>query len=291
MRAAKNREQPSTDTAADPTMSRPRLELGIPVPIESDADAGFIRRSRRMRHRSEPPLELEGPPPASPVATGTRRRKPFPRIVRRGQETVLEGTEPLSSEPMVAETGSAPIVSSPLTFADTVRHFRAASSSALAGFSPFRSRSIDQPSEGLPLPPQSGPPSIRSRRRSQAALARWFGGIGDDESSSSDEEDERRARGLGSGSVSALSADEMPVFGQMGSAIVDDVGSGEEGSDGRVRVQGEGSDGGREAGPSAKESGVVPIPGGEPVSQQEIDAGATAGERAAQYSPPRQDEE
>jgi len=109
------------------------------------------------------------------------------------------------------------------------------------------------------------------------SISKWFGGAG---SSSSEEED--NDAGMRSG-ASTAEGDETPIFSlteppEESALVLDDSGSDEDAVD-----------------------GVIPIPGGEPVSQEVADAGAAAGEglrplatdgvAAAQYSPPQQDRE
>ena len=150
------------------------------------------------------------------------------------------------------------------SLSDRLRHVRSSSLTAFA--SPFRRYSQSQH-----LSAQNEQRESEPRRRSQLSISRWFGGVSE---SSSEEEDDDGTGSPGGG------GDETPRFSQtaMGldeSALVDDPDSTPEGD-------------------------VEPIPGGESVDQQTIDAGAAAGERFlpvsagggrdAQYSPPQQDE-
>ena len=149
------------------------------------------------------------------------------------------------------------------TLTDRFRHVR--SSSLTAFTSPFRrsSRSSTQVS----TPEEEEHEEEEPRRKSQMSISKWFGGASD--TSSEEEED-----GSGNGSVGNGEGDETPLFGTdafQGSALDDEA----------------------DLSPGLEE----PIPGGEWVDQQTIEAGAAAGEGFVQptngdrgYSPPRQDQ-
>ena len=110
------------------------------------------------------------------------------------------------------------------------------------------------------------------------SISKWFGGAGSDSS------DEDNDAGMRSG-ASTAEGEDTPIFSVSSppgesALVVDDELSGSE---------------------VDEIDGVIPIPGGEPATLAETDAGATGGEglrpvasggaAAAQYSPPQQDKE
>lgn len=228
MRAALHRDRTTIDPehVREPSSDREkRMVDGLPggltiqVPIESDADAGFLQRSKKAKsHRG-----LAAPPGAyqqnNPLrrrrggavasggnGSGSSSRRPFPAAAgleppRRGHTT--EQPARRSSTPGLSREDRRRAVSeqhetTPVraqdprgytaTIGDTLRHVRTSSISAFT--SPFRSKASlntaanagDRDRAGS-TPEDSG--NENHRRRSQRSISRWFGGIS--ESSTSDE--------------------------------------------------------------------------------------------------------
>lgn len=261
--------------------------LTLQVPIESDADAGFASRTRRIKTHRTLPAAAEafgnGPAEGSRMAAAAafRRRRvlvpkrrrpsevifdpPLPIDSAQGapddyeeeEEGIVVGTRQRSAPP---STGRGPYAS----IGDTFRNVRASASS----FSPFRSSRLGVPissgsqtqtGQNVPgLPGQSQSHPHPQQRRSGSSISRWFGTAGGGGYDSSESEDER---------MMSLDNDE------------EDVASPEMGSSGLgLRSESESGEGDGE---------VVPIPGGERVGRAEI---ALSGEGTrGEYSPPSQD--
>jgi len=235
VRQALNRDRTTIDTGDGRDSDRDRQIDGLPgvnqqVPIESDADAGFALRSKKVR--AARPTTSTSTASAEMFARGNGIRSRNALLTRR-----QHGTQAVQFPPS-APSGPPPAYSSSSGIGETLRHVRSSSLSAFA--SPFRRSAPDQAS------PEPEEPV--TRKRSQRSISRWFGGA----SSSSEEEDQDDTSPPAAG-------DDTPTFsiegpGPSGSALMDEPDSEEE------------------------RGGVVPIPGGERVSQEEIDAGAAAGE-------------
>lgn len=255
------------------------------VPIESDADAGFARRTRKLRaSRSHPTAKgiFDQTKNSEAGPSSLRQRKGqsqlMPPVTDRDLTDVAEApsgtTTPGSHAPPPAKSYAE-------SFGDTFRHVRASSYSALT--SPFRNI--------RGLAPESHGDADEDKRRasaSQMSFTKWFGG---GESSSSEDEGEydasgNRARGGSQGSASAGSR----TSGDERRARIPSL-TGSEGLDDDVIDDEEDEeDEGGEGDEKRYEEGVEPIPGGEPVSGADIQASAlvnTAPPRV--YSPPSQD--
>lgn len=238
------------------------------VPIESDVDAGFVSRSRRARNKTgskggdtpEEQLNLAGVFQLDESSKGVRRRKQR----KSGMPLVAE---PLGELPEVSPTHSPIATESPQrnytsNFGDSFRHVRAPSLPALS--SPFRSIRSNTSSSSNNV--QS--PSSSQRFRSQLSITRWFGGVSE---SSSDEEDEDLG-GLQSGEATASSGEEgIPTF-QLDSAVE----SHSDRSEDEMLHSGANV---KEEYQSEESEGKIPIPGGERVTQEKIDASMASGER------------
>ncbi|WVQ79253.1 hypothetical protein IAT38_001349 [Cryptococcus sp. DSM 104549] len=280
VRSALHRNRTSNDQAT----SLPALEHDTDtpsavdqIPIESDADAGFNSRTRRAKN-----ARAGGAPGAQALSLtglfgaeeegkpGARRRKPQQRRAKETAESSLgrhtESPEPSEPFPQAPQDVQSPRKGYSVNLGDTFRHVRAPSLSSLSLPSPFRSiraslppannNSQDSNSSGAGGGAQRGP-------RSQLSITRWFGGAS--ESSSESEDEIVRLESSASGGSDA--GDQF----KLDSAV--DSHSGSESED-AAHVSGRGH-----GGESRESEGKIPIPGGERVSQAEIDASAAAGER------------
>jgi hypothetical protein len=246
------RDKTTTDRGL---LSPRRPETGnqsdVQVPIESDADAGFASRSRRIKHAKDRGItardvfgEMHDP------ARSVRRRKssmrPPPVPVNRSTPeiavTIPSDTDVDRSLPPARLT-ELPSRGYAASLSDAFRHVRASSLSAFGqSNSPFRSVRFGSNEEiGQATP----------RQKSSLSISKWFGGASES-SSESETADEGELRGSGSGQSGD---DPSPTFRlpTQDEVVVDDD--------------------------SSEDEGEIPIPGGERIDPSVIDASAAAGER------------
>lgn len=271
VRSALTHDRTSNDPATSLPEANPELTGALDhIPIESDADAGFASRSRRARNKTgskggdtpEEQLNLEGVFQPDESSKGVRRRKPNGK---KGGAPLTSGL--LGDLPEVSPTHSPKATESAQrsytsNLGETLRHVRAPSFSALS--SPFRSiRSNTSASSN-----NAQSPSSSHKPRSQLSITRWFGGVSE---SSSDEEDEDLG-GLQSGGATASSVEEnIPTF-QLDSVVDSHFDPSEdEMLHSRANF--------KEEYQSEESEGKIPIPGGERVTQEQIDASMASGER------------
>ncbi|ADV22477.1 patatin-like phospholipase domain-containing protein [Cryptococcus gattii E566] len=273
VRSALSHDRTSNDPATSLPEANPELTGALDhVPIESDADAGFASRSRRARIKTgskggggdtpEEQLNLEGVFQPDESSKGVRRRKPNGK---KGGAPLSAG--PLGNLPEVSPSHSPKATESAQrsytsNLGETLRHVRGPSFSALS--SPFRSiRSNTSASSN-----NAQSPSSSHKPKSQLSITRWFGGVSE---SSSDEEDEDLG-GLQSGGAIASSVEEnIPTF-QLDSAVDSHFDlSEDEMLHSRANF--------KEEYQSEESEGKIPIPGGERVTQEQIDASIASGER------------
>lgn len=154
------RERTSTDAATSSAVPNGHdLDQGNQVPIESDADAGFASRTRRIKaqRHSSPAVEAFGNGPDSSrtiAAAALRRRRIYPKVGgskpgRRPSEVIFDPPPPDTAVEDEAQDMDVRHASAPATTAvpsparayaaigDTFRNVRATSMSA---FAPLRSR-------------------------------------------------------------------------------------------------------------------------------------------------------
>lgn len=237
--------------AASPRRPETGNQSDSQVPIESDADAGFASRSRRLKMTKDRGLtarEIFGD--INDPSRSVRRRKPSRNTgpqARPSSEVIVNTNAPDIDRPgpSVRRSLESPNKGYAASISDAFKHVRASSLSAFGqGGSPFRSVRFGSDQEIGPAAP---------RPKSSLSITRWFGGASES-SSESESDDEAGVRGSGSGP----SGDEaVPSFRLQtdDQVVVDDE---EDESD---------------------EEGVIPIPGGERVDAETVDAGAAAGER------------
>ena len=219
------------------------------VPIESDADAGFASRSRRVKHAKDRGISArdvfgEMPEPARSVRRRKSSLRPPPTHHRSSQETLVLPPDTYVDRslppPRLSESPTRGYAAS---LTDAFRHVRASSLSAFGqNSSPVRAVRFGSNEEISQAQP---------RQKSNLSISRWFGGASE---SSSEEEtaDEGDIRGSGSG----LSGDETsPTFRlpTQDEVVMDDDDSSDEGE--------------------------IPIPGGERVDTLFVEAGAGFGDR------------
>jgi hypothetical protein len=238
-----------TTTDQGQTSSR-RPDLGnqsdAQVPIESDADAGFASRSRRVKHAKDRGIsarDVFGEPPEP--ARSVRRRKSSmrpPTSTHRSGPEMLVTTPPdidIDRSLPPPRLGESPTRGYAASLSDAFRHVRASSLSAF-GQNSSNSRSVRFGSDQ-----EIGP--AQPRQKSSLSISKWFGGA-----SESSSEEETPDDGDPMGSASGLSGDDtLPTFRL---PTEDEVVVDEESSD----------------------EGEIPIPGGERVDSPvaEGDAGA-----------------
>ncbi|WVN86846.1 patatin-like phospholipase domain-containing protein [Cryptococcus depauperatus CBS 7841] len=201
----RNRPNMALDLSGDTDHSTPGFLDHIP--IESDADAGFVSRSRRARG-----TKFKGagagtgtPEIPSPIRLfqsegnekSTRKRKPSTK--RSKDEEIILTNELTKEFPQVSTTSPSsrqPFLQSEsphkgYMLGETLRHIRAPSLSALS--SPFRSIRSSRPSETTTNNDNSSHSKSKNfRPRSQLSITRWFGG--DSESSEDEEADLMRSQ-------------------------------------------------------------------------------------------------
>ncbi|ORX37891.1 acyl transferase/acyl hydrolase/lysophospholipase [Kockovaella imperatae] len=173
VRVAVHRERPTTDSSHLTNINLDGLPSSAYVPIESDADAGFLHRTRKARA-------------ARPVISTGRTLEEIPSIRKRRPNGIRENNESVSEPPPTLATATKatsttqdgpPIpmaTERPSSFTDTLRHVRTQSMAAIT--SPFRSPST-RSTKADQVDPQP--------RKSQMSISRWFGNASD---SDSDEE-------------------------------------------------------------------------------------------------------
>lgn len=245
------RERTTTDRgAASPRRPEGGNQSDSQVPIESDADAGFASRSRRLKMTKDRGLtarEIFGD--INDPSRSVRRRKPSRNTgqQRAESEIAINTNVPDTDRPPTRPFPGSPSKGYAASLSDAFRHVRASSLSAFGqGGTPFRTVRFGSDQEIAPAAP---------RPKSSLSITRWFGGAS--ESSSESESDDEGAGLHGSGS--GRSGDEtipsfrLPTDDQV---VVDDDEDDESDSDGEI-----------------------PIPGGERVSQATIDDGLTVGTR------------
>ena len=189
-----HRERPTTDLTQLSGLQLDGLPASAYVPIESDADAGFLQRTRKAR--AARPVISTGKT-LEDIPQSVRRR----RIVPRNQDS---SPEPSSTSPSSPKTSTQQASDRPSTFGETLRHVRTQSMQALT--SPFRgspSRMNVQPAEP-------------SRKRSGISISRWFGNA-----SETDTEDELDPMNVGG----TRNGEQTPKFSLGGTAIADDPSS------------------------------------------------------------------
>lgn len=221
------------------------------VPIESDADAGFASRSRRTKMTKDRGLtarEIFGD--VNDPSRSVRRRKPSrntaPSHPRAASDITVSIPAPDNDRPSAQkQSQNSPSKGYAASLSDAFRHVRASSLSAFGqSGAPFRTVRFGSDQE-------IGPPAPRPK--SNLSITRWFGGASES-SSESESEDETGLPGSGSGP----SGDEaIPTFRVS--------------TDDQVVIDDDDED--------SEDEGEIPIPGGERVNVQTIDAGAAAGER------------
>ncbi|WVQ96097.1 hypothetical protein IAU59_003199 [Kwoniella sp. CBS 9459] len=243
VRSAIHRDRTSNDVSSPPR-GPDHLKPAEVVPLESDVDAGFASRTRKSRGtRVLGGLGITTNfDPEGGSSSATKRRKP---VIRRRRASEIFSPEPGEDEPEepVKVNHDSPRRNYSINFGETLRHVRAPSLSALS--SPFRSM------RGTSAPPEEEPHRpLPHKQKSQSSITRWFGGATESDDSSDD--DDRLKT-----SASGHSDEDIPNF-ELDAAVLDEEGSEDDDSE---------------------DEGRVPIPGGERVSQAQIDAGAAAGER------------
>lgn len=257
----------------------------VQVPIESDADAGFARRTRKLRaSRSHPTARgiFDQSKNAAAGPSSLRQRKGqgqlMPPVTDRDLADVAEAA---SGTTTPGSTVPPPPKSYAETFGDTFRHVRASSYSALT--SPFRNM--------RGLAPESHGDADEDKRRasaSQMSFSKWFGG---GESSSSEDEGEYdasgdRVRGGSPGSASAGSR----TSGDERRARIPSLTGSEGLDDDVIDDEDDEEDEGSEASARRYKQDVEAVPGGEPVSKADIQASALVNAAPPRvYSPPSQD--
>jgi hypothetical protein len=242
------REKTTTDRDQD-NLSARRSETGnysdVQVPIESDADAGFASRSRRIKHakdRGIPVRDVFGEL-NDPTARSVRRRKSSLRPPSTSHShrsspeinvTIPPDNDVNQSLPR-ARLSESPTRGYAASLSDAFRHVRASSLSAFSqNGSPFRSVRFGSDQEIGQAQP---------RQKSSLSITRWFGGASESSSDSGTDED---------GNMLVSGDDALPSFRLEDEVVVDD---------------------------ESDEDEEIPIPGGERVDAATIDAGAAAGER------------
>ncbi|WWC92971.1 uncharacterized protein L201_007934 [Kwoniella dendrophila CBS 6074] len=295
VRSAIHRDRTSNDVTSPPK-DMGGLKVPDIVPIESDVDAGFASRTRRSRGtRGSGGLgittnfdseNINNTSSALGLSQTTRRRRNVPRRRRASEvfaldsdeveDQLLLSTSPRGSTPAITTTTDNNRRGYSINLGDTLRHVRAPSLSALS--SPFRS--IRQSSSPSPLsenPPsspsastfnnqvqregnnQNQPPKVKS----QLSITRWFGGASDsssDEDSNDAEEDEYNWRRKNQ------SADKN------GANSTTDEDDEEIEDEDEVELL------------NTDQSRIETIPGGERVSQRQIDQNTASGPSQS-YSP------
>jgi hypothetical protein len=248
------RDKTTTDQGNVPSR-RPETgnQSDAQVPIESDADAGFASRSRRIKHAKDRGItardvfgDMQDP------ARSVRRRKssmrpPPPPSHRSGPEislTIPPDTDIDSGLPAPrSRLTESPTRGYAASLGDAFRHVRASSLSAFGqNSSPFRSVRFGSDQEIGQAQP---------RQKSTLSISKWFGGASES-SSESETGDDGDMRGSGSGQSGD---DASPTFRlpTQDEVVMDDDDS--------------------------EDEGEIPIPGGERVNQATIDAGAADGDR------------
>lgn len=248
------RDKTTTDQGTVPSR-RPETgnQSDAQVPIESDADAGFASRSRRIKHAKDRGITARDvfgdmPDPARSV----RRRKssmrppPLPPAHRPGPEiavTIPPDTDIDSGLPASrSRLTESPTRGYAASLGDAFRHVRASSLSAFGqNSSPFRSVRFGSDQEIAQAQP---------RQKSTLSISKWFGGASEF-SSDSESGGDGDQRGSGSGQSGD---DNTPTFRlpTQDEVVMDDDDS--------------------------EDEGEIPIPGGERVSQATIDSGAAEGD-------------
>ena len=261
IRSAMRRDRTTTDRgAASPRRPEAGNQSDSQVPIESDADAGFASRSRRLKMTKDRGLtarEIFGD--INDPSRSVRRRKPF-RTTGQGQHPATEIAVNTTAPDNDRATHTFPRQNSQdspskgyaASLSDAFRHVRASSLSAFGGQSGRTVRfGTDQ---------EIGQAS--SRPKSSLSITKWFGGASES-SSESESDGEMGLNGSGSGP----SGDEMiPTFRLPtdDQVVVDDDEDEDSDSEGE---------------------GEIPIPGGERVSQETIDASVASGTRVRSVRP------
>ncbi|ODN78595.1 patatin-like phospholipase domain-containing protein [Cryptococcus amylolentus CBS 6039] len=252
------------------------------IPIESDVDAGFTSRSKRVKARNgrgvaDPEvLSLAGVFQSESETRGARKR--------RGQTPSKKDNGKVETLRDIPESSSVPFPASGSPqkgyFGETLRHVRAPSLSSLS--SPFRSIRSSLPSKSASADsassssvPQS-PTTISQRPRSQLSITRWFGGAS--ESSSEEDEEEEELLRIRSRRGTATSSEDGISGFQLDTAVDSHSESDSEGVGG-VHTPAQVFSEPHSITDTLESEGVTPIPGGERVSQETIDAGAAAGQR------------
>lgn len=246
------RERTTNDRgAASPRRPEAGNQSDSQVPIESDADAGFASRTRRIKITKDRGLtarEIFGD--INDPSRSVRRRKPSRNTgqqTRATSEIAINTNAPDIDRPGPSNRRSyeSPNKGYAASISDAFRHVRASSLSAFGqGGSPFRTVRFGSDQEIGHASP---------RPKSSLSITRWFGGASESSSESESEED----TGL-PGSVSGPSGDEaVPSFRlhTHDEVVVDDEDD------------------------DSEDEGEIPFPGGERVSAATIDASASAGER------------
>ncbi|WVQ75039.1 hypothetical protein IAR50_004648 [Cryptococcus sp. DSM 104548] len=286
VRSALNRDRTSNDqphplpTTAVATDADPNAVFDH-IPIESDVDAGFTSRSRRAKVRNgrnvaDPQtLSLAGVFQSESDTRGARKRRVQVQSKKdNGRADSLKDIPESQNVPF-------PASESPQKgyFGDSLRHVRAPSLSSLS--SPFRSIRSSLPSKSVSADsaqssssPQS-PIGASQRPRSQLSITRWFGGAS--ESSSEEDEEEELLRIRSREGAVYSSEDGMSGF-QLDTAVDSHSESDSEGAGG-VHTPAQVFSEPQSIAGAQESEGVTPIPGGERVSQETIDAGAAAGQR------------
>lgn len=191
------------------------------VPIESDADAGFASRTRRVKaaKAAQHAASMSAPDLvrrrrlAAAMAESDRRNRAYEGMPVRATTGGVGSRVPrVTSVPRVEVTDEAGVSSGVSTsqgappryrmssLSDAYRHVR---SSSLSAFSPFRSRVSEEPgsmggagttgttgttttSDDAPVEAYTTQHSHSHPRRSQRSITRWFGGGGSESSSDSE---------------------------------------------------------------------------------------------------------
>ena len=251
------RDRTTTDRdTASPRRPEAGNQSDSQVPIESDADAGFASRSRRLKMTKDRGLtarEIFGD--INDPSRSVRRRKPS-RNTGQGQgqghqhraasEITFSNTAPDTDRPTAAtrQSHESPSKGYAASLSDAFRHVRASSLSAF-GQSGRTVRFGSDQEIGHAAP----------RPKSSLSITRWFGGASES-SSESESDGEMGLNGSGSGP----SGDEMlPSFRLP--------------TDEQVVIDDDDDDSDSEG------EGEIPIPGGERVSQPTINASVASGTR------------
>ncbi|WVW86753.1 hypothetical protein I302_108807 [Kwoniella bestiolae CBS 10118] len=278
VRSAIHRDRTSNDITSPPKDSS-GLRVPDIIPLESDVDAGFASRTRRARGSkgigglgitTTPEPQSIGGSGGLGLSQTTRRRKNTPRRRRASEVFAVDSDEvedqllsPSASRsrgvtPEIVTTTNTTRRGYSINLGDTLRHVRAPSLSALS--SPFRSikQSSVSPSTEDP-PPQSRNTGEPPKVKSQLSITRWFGGASDSSSEGEEDDDGYSWRVNRDEGKSASASDDYEE---------EDI-------------------------PVERERGIEPIPGGERVTQEEIDRSAAAGQgqEAGELggTPPQQD--